>query len=465
MRDGLLHIGLSEDMAEWLISEVKEIPRAVHDLREWRKRYGKVQETLYSHINEAYSPVRVTGMAEKMGLKPGLALDLTTKDEHGNPWDFNVEAMRIKAKKIVKNKAALLLMVSPMCSAFSRLQHFNTSKLSDDKKRQLWEDGMRHLAFPMELCKFQRNNGLYFLFEHPAGASSWSTNCVQRILRYPDVYHGDMCTFDMSQVSQGTEWLIKKPIRFMTNSQEIGKSLAIKCKGNHRHLELTGGGRTRRAEVYPDKLCKAIVKGLISQMAVDKRHFGSFAEEPSINEIPWENEDECVSAIGLTRTNSEWPWSRRDYQTNRLKLPDSEGPMWSTCIRRITQDLDTIKIIENRKNRGYTRQRAKHIYSKGNQETSAPPLCMMPTSISALRNENVVNVITQIWLKIPSVCQCCRSLGKLRPHVPMTANAVYSEDNDHVEEAWDDVPGAKLDISKVKEARNEEMSQFWKHEV
>ena len=47
----------------------------------------------------------------------------------------------------------------------------------------------------------------------------------------------------------------------------------------------------------------------------------------------------------------------------------------------------------------------------------------------------------------------------------MTANAVYSEDNDHVEEAWDDVPGAKLDISKVKEARNEEMTQFWKHEV
>ena len=59
-------------------------------------------------------------MAEKMGLVPGLAMDLTTHDEHGNPWDFNCPVMRAKAKKIIKSKAALLLIVSPMCSAFSR---------------------------------------------------------------------------------------------------------------------------------------------------------------------------------------------------------------------------------------------------------------------------------------------------------------------------------------------------------
>ena len=31
---------------------------------------------------------------------------------------------------------------------------------------------MKHLKFAMELCEIQANNGLYLLFEHPAGATS-----------------------------------------------------------------------------------------------------------------------------------------------------------------------------------------------------------------------------------------------------------------------------------------------------
>ena len=96
--------------------------------------YGKGQQQVQSHVTEAYSPVRVTGMADKMGLIPGLAMDLTTCDEHGNPWDFNVDAMRSKAKHIVKHKSALLLVVSPMCSAFSRLQAFNAKRLGPEKR-------------------------------------------------------------------------------------------------------------------------------------------------------------------------------------------------------------------------------------------------------------------------------------------------------------------------------------------
>ena len=67
----------------------------------------KGQQLVQSHVSEAYSPVRVTGMAENMGLIPGLAMDLTTYDEHGSPWDFNNATMRQKAKAIVKSKAAL----------------------------------------------------------------------------------------------------------------------------------------------------------------------------------------------------------------------------------------------------------------------------------------------------------------------------------------------------------------------
>ena len=42
------------------------------------------------------------------------------------------------------------------------------------------------------------------------------------------------------------------------------------------HIELTGGGRTRRSEVYPDELCEAILQGLVNQMSQDQRSGGSF---------------------------------------------------------------------------------------------------------------------------------------------------------------------------------------------
>ena len=117
-------------------------------------------------------------MADTMGLIPGLAMYLTTYDEHGNPWDFNVSATRSKAKSIVNIKAALLIIVSPMCSAFSRLQTSNMKRLGEERIKYMLEMGIKHLNFAMKLCEIQRRNGLYFLFEHPAGASSWSVNAV-----------------------------------------------------------------------------------------------------------------------------------------------------------------------------------------------------------------------------------------------------------------------------------------------
>ena len=137
IRQGLQLMGFNVDLIEWLLSSDLDIAKELNEVRRAVRLYGKGQEHVQSHVTEAYSPVRVTGMADKMGLIPGLAMDLTTCDEHGNPWDFNSEVMRAKAKKIVKSKASLLLVVSPMCSAFSRLQAFNVKRLGPEKMKEM----------------------------------------------------------------------------------------------------------------------------------------------------------------------------------------------------------------------------------------------------------------------------------------------------------------------------------------
>eukprot|EP00972_Heterocapsa_arctica_P089953 13270916-Heterocapsa_arctica.AAC.1 len=44
-------------------------------------------------VPEIYSPPRITSMTKSkpnLGTNPGFALDLTTLDEFGNSWDFDV---------------------------------------------------------------------------------------------------------------------------------------------------------------------------------------------------------------------------------------------------------------------------------------------------------------------------------------------------------------------------------------
>ena len=51
---------------------------------------GKVDEQHQRpQIAEIYSPPRITALLPDQGLYPGVAMDLTTNDEEGRPWDFN----------------------------------------------------------------------------------------------------------------------------------------------------------------------------------------------------------------------------------------------------------------------------------------------------------------------------------------------------------------------------------------
>ena len=71
---------------------------------------------------------------------------------------------------------------------------------------------IKHLNYAMELCEIQRRNGLYFLFEHPANATSWNTTVVQRLMKNKDVnvYSGDLCCYDLKQMFKGEELYVKK---------------------------------------------------------------------------------------------------------------------------------------------------------------------------------------------------------------------------------------------------------------
>ena len=100
------------------------------------------------HVSEVYSPPRVTGVVYQLKMIPGMALEVTTVDpEDSRPWDFNDRDKKQKALEMVKEKRALLVIGSPMCKAFSRLQRWNFRRMNPQKVERMIKEGLEHLRF------------------------------------------------------------------------------------------------------------------------------------------------------------------------------------------------------------------------------------------------------------------------------------------------------------------------------
>ena len=85
---------------------------------------------------------------------------------------------------------------------------------------------------------------------------------------------GDQCQYDAT--TRAGEPL-KKPTKFMTNSEHIAESFSKRCSGKlgwcsrgQKHA-LCNGQRAKDAAIYPFALCRAILVGFRSQILADGR--------------------------------------------------------------------------------------------------------------------------------------------------------------------------------------------------
>ena len=227
-------------------------------------------------VAEVHSPPRATTMAERMGLRAGWALDFTTCDEDGRPWNFDQLEMRNRAvHKLLKDEPTLLIG-SPMCTAFSQINQINHPKMDPWEVERRMSHGRKHLEFCTKLYELQWKVGRYFLHEHPAEASSWKEGCIKRLLEKHGVMkvNGDQCRYGFTSTKSGRSGPARKATGFLTNAPCIAKQLSKQCPNRqgwmvHQHVRLEGG-RTRLAQVYPPELCRAICRGLELQLQADR---------------------------------------------------------------------------------------------------------------------------------------------------------------------------------------------------
>ena len=85
---------------------------------------------------------------------------------------------------------------------------------------------------------------------------------------------GDQCQYGLRSHDGTREGLAKKSTGFLTNSPFVAKQLERRCPNRagvkkHDHVRLEHG-RARKAQEYPDGLCKAICRGIKEQLEADR---------------------------------------------------------------------------------------------------------------------------------------------------------------------------------------------------
>ena len=123
-------------------------------------------------VVEVFSPERVGQACGKFGLIQGTAMDIKSG------YDFDLEIDRARFWKNIKEEKPMLVIGSPPCTLFSKLQELNKfmyrdSKAWMEKFQERMLQAKRYVSFCLKIYEYQRSEGRYFLHEHPWLATSW----------------------------------------------------------------------------------------------------------------------------------------------------------------------------------------------------------------------------------------------------------------------------------------------------
>ena len=211
---------------------------------------------------EYYSPPRLLRAISLLGFIGCLSLDLITG------WNFQLEELQRLSIFLLGALHIRFLLLCPPCTVFSELQRlWNIKRMDPAAFRRKWEEGVLYVRHAMMCALAQHQAKRFFVFEHPARASSWALPDVQHVASLPGVYEVifDQCMVGL--VSKVTQTPMRKRTKLLTNSSHIYYAFSnLMCNGRHQHQTIQGSeGGVRRstwAQIYPQPMVDLLAKGV-----------------------------------------------------------------------------------------------------------------------------------------------------------------------------------------------------------
>ena len=91
--------------------------------------------------------------------------------------------------------------------------------------------GLELLRVAVKACRIQMKKKLYFILEHPQGASSWKVPEVQELINMDGVVRIDLdqCMFGLTSRDEQGAGLVEKSTRIVTNMPHTAVVLHLRC--------------------------------------------------------------------------------------------------------------------------------------------------------------------------------------------------------------------------------------------
>ena len=179
--------------------------------------------------------------------------------------DLSQLEMRIEVFRMIEQRRPKLLVTSPPCTMYSKLQRlWNIKRMPPGEYTRRKAIADEYLWFAHTCNKIQHNAGRSFAHEHPAGASSWTEDSTREVVSLPGTYNAlfDQCQFGLTS-PRGTP--LKKQTRILCNNVRLFNALhGCKCRrGLHTHKPIMGSEDGHRlstwSEIYPPALCNVLL--------------------------------------------------------------------------------------------------------------------------------------------------------------------------------------------------------------
>jgi hypothetical protein len=132
-------------------------------------------------LAEIYSPARFGRKCAMYGLRPGFAIDLTTRKPDGDYWDLSKPKDVELLETLQEEEKPFLLIGSPPCTTFSQLLKLSHTEAEMQARQE--KEGKPHMRVAAAAYRRQLEDGRHFLHEHPAGSSAWLMPEIQQLIK------------------------------------------------------------------------------------------------------------------------------------------------------------------------------------------------------------------------------------------------------------------------------------------
>ena len=245
-------------------SSYRHVPEEQLDMLEITASGGKVRSGLCNLVGkkvpgkiafaELFSPERISPHVRKLRLP---MVEKTSFDKTEG-WNVFSGADRQRFWTFLDQSQPSHLAMSPECKAYSPIMNINWERMDPEGAKRIKVEGKIMWDFSVSAAWEQKRRDRYFSIEHPAGATSWQTPEARELMDQPDValITFDQCACGLQVHPSG---LSEKATSFLTNNPWLAMSLCSRqCDGQHSHVRLEGGQLTKKAQVYPEALCRLV---------------------------------------------------------------------------------------------------------------------------------------------------------------------------------------------------------------